>query len=109
MGVGWAAALDAVDDMPVAGIFDCRRFGLIGDADLTTAASVDRSISTATKLESKDLGRACCHLLTAGRGKRDAMAREVTPAGIKWVFRRRALDWSWGLDEEMGIDRIREA
>lgn len=109
MGVRWAAALDAVDDMPVAGIFDCRRVGLVGDADLTTAASVDRSIGTVTKLESKDLRGAYCHFLTAGRGERDAMAREVAPAGIKRVFRCRALDWSWGLDEEMSIDRMRQA
>lgn len=56
-------ALDAVDHVPVLTVLDFCRVGLVGDADLARASSVDGCVCAVAGIECEELTRACCHLL----------------------------------------------
>lgn len=49
-GVGGTATEDAVDDVPVAGVFDFGGIGFVGDADLAGATAVDGSVVASFEL-----------------------------------------------------------
>lgn len=50
-GVGWAAAFDGVDDVPILGVLDFGWVGLVGDGHLAGAAAVDSRVGASTEVE----------------------------------------------------------
>jgi hypothetical protein len=106
LGVGRAATLDRVDDVPAG------RVGGVGgvgkDCKLAATSSVHSIVGTVGQFELEREGLASDQLLAAGSGKSSTVAGEVAAAGVKRVFDGVALDWHRLSEEHVGVGHAHE-
>jgi len=105
-GVGRAATLDRVDDVPagrVGGVGGVRQ-----DGKLAATSSVHSSVGTVGQFKLEREGLASDQLLAAGGGESSTVAGEVATAGVERVFRRRALNGLRLRDEHVGVGHAQE-
>lgn len=101
--IGRAAALDAVDDVPVVGVGSLCGIGLVGDRQLARTTSVHSSVLAVGNLELKRERLASLESLTAGGGKGCAVAGEVAARLVKRVLGRVALKGFRLSDEHVSV------
>jgi len=100
--VRWTASLDAVDDMPVAGVANPVSRSLICHCQLARAAAVNRSVlAIRAEIELESERRPSLHALTCHTRQRHTVAREVAAIKMERIFRCRPFDGLRGSHEHM--------
>jgi hypothetical protein len=106
LGVGRAATLDRVDDVPAGRVGGVGGIGQ--DCKLAATSSVYGCVGTVGQFKLERERLASDQLLAAGSGKSSAVAGEVAAAGVKRVFDGVAFDGLRLSEEHVGVGHAQE-